>query len=116
VKLDLARRNSNPSARGLDRQGQPLLQARTVLSPTPRNHVYRVASLVSSRSTRMVQVAIWRRSARKIATLDDLSAAKVKVTVETGAKIPNGVADDLQRVINENCQTLRFRSDGFEQS
>jgi hypothetical protein len=36
VKLDLARRDSNPSARGLDRQGQPLLQARTVFKPDPQ--------------------------------------------------------------------------------
>ncbi len=41
---------------------------------------------------------------------------KVKVTVEIEAEVPEGVSDDVQRVINENCQTLRFKSHGFEES
>lgn len=48
--------------------------------------------------------------------LTTLPAAKVTVRVEIDAEIPNGVADDVQRVVNENCQTLRFKSHGFEGS
>jgi hypothetical protein len=48
--------------------------------------------------------------------LTTLPAARVKVTVEIEAEMPNGVANDVQRVINENCQTLRFKSYGFEES
>ena len=45
-----------------------------------------------------------------------LPGGKVKVTVEIEAEVPEGVSDDVQRVINENCQTLRFKSHGFEES
>jgi uncharacterized protein len=48
--------------------------------------------------------------------LTTLPGAKVGVRVEIDAEIPNGVTDDVQRVISENCQTLRFKSHGFEGS
>ena len=48
--------------------------------------------------------------------LTTLPSSKVRVTVEIEAEVPEGVSDDLQRVINENCQTLRFKSHGFEKS
>ena len=48
--------------------------------------------------------------------LTTLAGAKVKVTVEVEADVPDGVNAHLQRVINENCQTLRFKSHGFEKS
>ena len=48
--------------------------------------------------------------------LTTLPGGKVKVTVEIEAEVPEGVSDDVQRVINENCQTLRFKSHGFEES
>ena len=38
------------------------------------------------------------------------------MTVEIDAEVPEGVSDDRQRVANENCQTLRFKSHGFEES
>jgi predicted AAA+ superfamily ATPase len=46
--------------------------------------------------------------------LTTLPGSKVKVTVEIEAHVPDGVKEDLQRVINENCQTIRFKSHGFE--
>ena len=48
--------------------------------------------------------------------LTTLPGGKVKVTVEIEAEVPEGVSDDVQRVINENCQTLHFKSHGFEES
>ena len=48
--------------------------------------------------------------------LTTLSGGKVKVTVEIEAEVPDGVSDDVQRVIKENCETLRFISYGFEES
>jgi len=48
--------------------------------------------------------------------LTTLPGGKVKVTVEIEADIPDGVPDDVQRVITENCQTLRFKTHGFEES
>jgi predicted AAA+ superfamily ATPase len=43
-----------------------------------------------------------------------LPGSKVTVRVDIDATVPSGVAEDLQRVISENCQTLRFSSHGFE--
>ena len=48
--------------------------------------------------------------------LTTLPGGKVKVTVEIEADMLEGVSDDVRRVINENCQTLRFKSHGFEES
>ena len=40
----------------------------------------------------------------------------VRVTVEIEAEIPDGVPDDVQRIVNENAQTLRLKAHGFEKS
>lgn len=40
--------------------------------------------------------------------------ADVKVTVEISADVPEGVSEDVQRIVTENCQTLRFKGHGFE--
>ena len=48
--------------------------------------------------------------------LTTLPSGKVKVTVEIEAEVADGVSSDVQRVIDENCRTLRFRSHGFEES
>jgi predicted AAA+ superfamily ATPase len=42
--------------------------------------------------------------------------AKVEVTLEIQAEIPNGAADDLVRTVSENCRTLKFKSFDFEES
>ena len=41
-------------------------------------------------------------------------AANVRVTLDVEAEIPEGVPDDIQGVVTENCQTLKFTSHGFE--
>ena len=48
--------------------------------------------------------------------LTTLPSGKVKVMVEIEAEVAEGVSGDVQRVIDENCRTLRFTSHGFEQS
>lgn len=45
-----------------------------------------------------------------------LPGAKVQVTVEIAADVSAGVPDDTQRVVTENCQTLKFKTHGFERS
>jgi hypothetical protein len=50
-----------------------------------------------------------------IAHLDGLVHAKVTVTIEIEAEIPDGVPDQVVRTVTENCRTLKFRSQGFEQ-
>ena len=41
--------------------------------------------------------------------------AKVKVTLEIEAEIPDGVSDQVVRIVTENSQTLKFTSHGFEE-
>jgi predicted AAA+ superfamily ATPase len=45
-----------------------------------------------------------------------LPRAKVTVTVEIAAEVPDGVSEDVQRVVTENCQTLKFKQHGFEKT
>ena len=45
-----------------------------------------------------------------------LPGSKVRVTVEIEAEVPEGVPDDIRRIVSENGQTLRFKAQGFEKS
>ena len=49
-----------------------------------------------------------------IAHLAGQVGAKVVVTLEIEARLPNGVSEQLIRTVTENSQTLRFGSHGFE--
>ena len=49
-----------------------------------------------------------------IAHLAGLVGAKVKVTLEIEAEIPNGAPDHVVRTVTENSRTLKFDSQGFE--
>ena len=42
--------------------------------------------------------------------LTSLSGAKVKVTLEITAELPDGVPDHVVRTVKENSNTLRFQS------
>ncbi len=46
--------------------------------------------------------------------LTTLPRAGVRLTLEIEADAPDGVPDDVRRVVTENCQTLKFASQGFE--
>jgi predicted AAA+ superfamily ATPase len=48
--------------------------------------------------------------------LTALNGAKVKITLEIEAEIPEGVPDDVARTVIENCRTLKFNNQSFEQS
>lgn len=49
-----------------------------------------------------------------IAHLAALRGAAVRVTLEIEASAPDGVPENTERIVNENCRTLKFRSFGFE--
>jgi hypothetical protein len=60
------------------------------------------------------------RDAGKIAEevikhLSGLVGAKVQLTLEVQAEVPEGIPEDRQRIVNENCRTLKFQSFGFEE-
>ena len=46
--------------------------------------------------------------------LTTLPGSSVKVIVEIDATVTEGVEEDVQRTVTENCQTLKFTSHGFE--
>ena len=46
--------------------------------------------------------------------LTGLVGSNVEVTLEIQAQVPQGVPDDAVRTITENCQTLKFKTHGFE--
>ncbi len=48
--------------------------------------------------------------------LTTLPGGKVTVTVDIQAELPSGVSDDIRRAVDENCRTLRFKSQGFEEA
>ena len=50
-----------------------------------------------------------------IAHLAGLVGAKVTVTLEVEAEIPDGAPDHVVRTVTENSRTLKFTSQGFEQ-
>ncbi len=47
--------------------------------------------------------------------LAKLASANVEVTLEIDADIPDGVPQNVVRTVTENCQTLKFRTHGFEE-
>ncbi len=48
--------------------------------------------------------------------LTTLPGGKITVTVDIQAELPGGVSDDVRRAVDENCRTLRFKSQGFEET
>lgn len=49
-----------------------------------------------------------------IAHMDGLVGAKVTVTLEIEAELPDGFPDNVVRTVNENSSTLKFTDHGFE--
>jgi hypothetical protein len=51
-----------------------------------------------------------------ISHLAGLVGSKVKVTLEIEAEIPSGAPENVVRIVTENGRTLKFTSQGFEES
>jgi predicted AAA+ superfamily ATPase len=47
--------------------------------------------------------------------LASLPNSEIEVTVEIQARVPGGVPDNVVRTVSENCRTLKFKSQSFEQ-
>ena len=45
-----------------------------------------------------------------------LVSARVRVTLEIEAEVPNGAPDNVVRTVTKTCRTLRFRIAEFEQT
>ena len=50
-----------------------------------------------------------------IAHLEGLTGARVRVTLEIEADIPDGASEQVVRTVSENARTLHFNSYGFEE-
>ena len=48
--------------------------------------------------------------------ISTLAGAKVRVTLEIEADVEDGVPENAQRTVSENCKTLKFKTQGFEKS
>ena len=51
-----------------------------------------------------------------VSHLDGLVGSDVKVTLEIEVTVPDGVPDRVERVVTENCASLRLASHAFEES
>lgn len=49
-----------------------------------------------------------------ISHLSGLVGSDVTVTLEVQARVPQGVSDEVVRIVTENARTLKFESQGFE--
>jgi hypothetical protein len=49
-----------------------------------------------------------------IAHLTGLVGSQVRVTLEIAADVPNGVPENVVRIVTENGRTLKFDAQGFE--
>jgi hypothetical protein len=49
-----------------------------------------------------------------IAHLAGLVGAKIKVTLEIEAELPDGAPEQVVRIVTENSRTLKFTNQGFE--
>jgi hypothetical protein len=47
--------------------------------------------------------------------LAGLLDARVKITIEIDAEIPSGAPENIIRTVTENCRTLKFENQGFEE-
>ncbi len=50
-----------------------------------------------------------------VAHLSALVKAGVRVRLEIEADLPDGAPDAVVRTVSENCRTLKFSSNGFEE-
>ena len=122
VKSDVARRQldakedeSGERPRPVD--GDGTAGTRDETGPAPPTQVKepptRFHGSVSLDATRTGRDA--GRIAEEVIThLAGLVGAKVKVTLEIEAQIPDGAPDQVVRTVTENSRTLKFNSHGFE--
>jgi predicted AAA+ superfamily ATPase len=50
-----------------------------------------------------------------VAHLNGLVGAKVTISLEIQATVPNGIPENVQRIVSENCRTLKIGEFGFEE-
>jgi hypothetical protein len=84
-----------------------------VEEPPPRQQLSRFHGTVRLDSARTGRDAS-RVADEVVAHLTGLMGSKVTVTLEIGARVPEGIPERVVRIVTENCQTLKFDDHGFE--
>ena len=94
--------------------GEQTAVAGTETSPTQATkpkRFYGTVNLDPIRAGRDAQQVI----AEVVQHLTRLASANVEVTIEIEARVSDGVPDDVVRTVTENCRTLRFTTQEFEE-
>ena len=81
-----------------------------VLTTQPKKRFYGSVELDSERINRDTSAI----ADEVLQHLTRLIGSKVKVTLEIEAEVTEGIPDNVIRTVSENCQTLKFTSQGFE--
>ena len=71
------------------------------------------AKRIGSNALRIVNEA--RIAEEVLGHLASLQGAKSEVTLDIEVHIPDGVPDNVVRTVTENCRTMKFESQGFEE-
>jgi len=90
--------------------GDPLLPPEI---PEPETKIRRFYASSRLNSARVGRDA-GRIAEEVIQHLSVLEGAEVEVTLEIQVKVPDGIEDNVVRIVNENCKTLKFDKFGFE--
>jgi hypothetical protein len=81
------------------------------LPTTPPTHFFGSVKVDSARISRDVGTI----ANEIIQHLASLPNSEIDVTVEIQARVPGGVPDNVVRTVSENCRTLKFKNQSFEQ-
>jgi hypothetical protein len=78
--------------------------------PAPPKRFYGTVKIDAARMNRDASTI----SQEVVQHLVGLLTANVDVTLEIQASIPEGVPENVVRIVSENCRTLKFTTHGFE--
>ena len=100
----------------------PLDDINAASAPEESRASEHAASVVGETACAAVRAVI--RAGRDMSVVTDevvkhltaLPGAEVEVSVEISATVKDGVSESVQRIVNENCKALKFRSHEFEES
>jgi hypothetical protein len=101
--------------RGIIREGSPeplVTQTRIPGMKSEEKKLHRFYGSVQI-SERMIASDTGKIMEEVVKHLTSLSGARVKVTLEITAELPDGVPDHVMRTVKENSNTLRFQSSEF---
>jgi len=116
VKPEAARRQKPPTVETPPVESTTQKEGRAVPTrPQPPSLPKRFHASVELDTERVGRDA-GRIAEEVIQHLTTLSGASVRVVLEIEAEVPDGVPESTQRTVSENCRTLKFTSQGFEQS